>query len=42
MRKKLSQIILGLIGWSVKFDVDPIPDKYILAVIPHTSNLDFF
>lgn len=42
MGKKLSQIILGFFGWSVEFDVDPIPDKYILAVIPHTSSWDFF
>lgn len=42
MSKNLSRFILKLIGWEVNFDVQPIPDKYILAVVPHTSSWDFF
>lgn len=25
----------------MKFDIDPIPDKFVIAVIPHTSSWDF-
>jgi 1-acyl-sn-glycerol-3-phosphate acyltransferase len=41
MGKKLSIFLLKLFGWKVNFNLDPIPDKFIIAVIPHTSNWDF-
>lgn len=40
--QKLSGYILDKLGWKVitrfKFDID----KYVFAVVPHTSNWDFF
>lgn len=41
MGKKLSSFILRLLGWEVRFDIAPIPDKFVIAVIPHTSSWDF-
>lgn len=32
--------ILHLCGWSVHIDI-PVPDKCVICVAPHTSNLDF-
>jgi 1-acyl-sn-glycerol-3-phosphate acyltransferase len=41
MGRNLSLKILKWIGWKVNFDIKPVPDKFIIAVIPHTSNWDF-
>ena len=40
MRKISSFIVNNLLGWKVEGDV-PTEDKYIFAVLPHTSNWDF-
>lgn len=42
MGKKLTQFILKLIGWQIRFNVQPVPDKFIIVIVPHTSNWDFF
>lgn len=39
--KTLSRLILRFFGWHLTGGVPPDLDKYILAVIPHTSNWDF-
>jgi 1-acyl-sn-glycerol-3-phosphate acyltransferase len=39
MKRKICQFILKLIGWKVSLKIT-IPDKCILCVAPHTSNLD--
>ena len=40
MKKGLSKFILKLMGWKVG-DVLPEVDKCVIAVAPHTSNMDF-
>lgn len=37
----LSARILALFGWRIKLSERPFPEKYIVIVIPHTSNWDF-
>ncbi|MEZ4989368.1 MAG: lysophospholipid acyltransferase family protein [Saprospiraceae bacterium] len=37
----ISKAILKLLGWRLEVPPKPWPDKYILIVIPHTSNWDF-
>ncbi len=40
MEKRISQFLLKLMGWKVKNIMPEIP-KCVIAVAPHTSNLDF-
>jgi 1-acyl-sn-glycerol-3-phosphate acyltransferase len=37
----LSKVILRLFGWKITGEVSSDLQKYILAVVPHTSNWDF-
>lgn len=39
--KKISAFILRLLGWSLRGGIPKDLNKYILAVVPHTSNWDF-
>ena len=41
MFKALSNLILKTLGWKIMVTTLPFPDKYIIIVIPHTSNWDF-
>lgn len=41
MFKGFSNWILKTLGWKIKVTTLPFPDKYIIIVIPHTSNWDF-
>ncbi len=41
MSSKFSSWILKLLGWRVETETWPLPPKYVLAVVPHTSNIDF-
>lgn len=41
MWSKISAWILKILGWRIQIDTYPLPPKYIIAVVPHTSNLDF-
>ncbi|NRB46607.1 MAG: 1-acyl-sn-glycerol-3-phosphate acyltransferase [Saprospiraceae bacterium] len=41
MFSKISAFILGLFGWKVELAFEKFPDKYIIAVVPHTSAWDF-
>ena len=34
-------IFIKLLGWKLEPHFDQFPDKYIIAVVPHTSNWDF-
>ena len=38
--KKLADGLLSALGWTVHCD-DPLTDRYVLIVAPHTSNWDF-
>ena len=40
MKEKLSQFILKLMGWKVANIIPEVP-KCVIAVAPHTSNMDF-
>ena len=40
MRKKLSRLILKILGWRAVLKVQ-IPEKCVFCVAPHTSNSDF-
>lgn len=41
MKRWISRTILRLLGWEIKGAVPPNLRKYIIVVIPHTSNWDF-
>lgn len=41
MIQAISKYILRLLGWKLDLPPKPWPDKYIIIVIPHTSNWDF-
>ena len=41
MGSKLSQFIFNLFGWRVEVETNDFPPKYIVVVLPHTSNWDF-
>ncbi|MDD4727727.1 MAG: 1-acyl-sn-glycerol-3-phosphate acyltransferase [Dysgonamonadaceae bacterium] len=40
MKKKISQFVLKLMGWKIG-NVTPEIPKCVIAVAPHTSNMDF-
>jgi 1-acyl-sn-glycerol-3-phosphate acyltransferase len=40
--QKLSQLLLNISGWKAYSNVNPIPDKCVFCVAPHTSNWDFW
>ena len=43
MKKRLYQFIfIKLLGWKIVGTIEPEVKKCIMAVIPHTSNFDFF
>ncbi|MCB0791783.1 MAG: 1-acyl-sn-glycerol-3-phosphate acyltransferase [Flavobacteriales bacterium] len=42
MFRRFSIAMFRIMGWSVRSDMPPDLDKYIIVVAPHTSNLDFF
>jgi len=43
MKKRLYEFIFTkILGWKITGTFDPAVKKCILAVLPHTSNLDFF
>lgn len=41
MWSKISALILKSLGWRIQIEAYPLPPKYIIAVVPHTSSLDF-
>lgn len=41
MTGAISRFILKLLGWRLELPPQPWPDKYVLTVVPHTSNWDF-
>ncbi|PHN08308.1 lysophospholipid acyltransferase family protein [Flavilitoribacter nigricans] len=41
MIQAVSKFILNTLGWRLDLHPKPWPDKYIIIVIPHTSNWDF-
>lgn len=41
MGDKFADWLLKLLGWRVEAEEMPFPKKYIICVIPHTSNWDF-
>lgn len=41
MMQAISKFILRLLGWRLEMPPKPWPEKYIIIVIPHTSNWDF-
>lgn len=41
MMSRVSAFILKFFGWKIVLDYDEIPIKYVMIVIPHTSNWDF-
>lgn len=41
MLNKFADWLLNLLGWRVATEQLPFPKKYIIIVIPHTSNWDF-
>jgi 1-acyl-sn-glycerol-3-phosphate acyltransferase len=41
MMQAISKFILKTIGWRLEVPPKPWPDKYVMIVIPHTSNWDF-
>ena len=42
MFKRFSTYWLKKNGWSIKGDFEPLPDKFIVIVAPHTASFDFF
>ena len=42
MFKRFSAYWLKKNGWSFEGDFEPLPDKYIIIVAPHTATIDFF
>ncbi len=41
MGQKISQFIFNLFGWKATVETNNFPPKYIVIVLPHTSNWDF-
>jgi 1-acyl-sn-glycerol-3-phosphate acyltransferase len=43
MFSPISSFILKLLGWNldIQFDLKDVPKKFVIIVIPHTSNWDF-
>ncbi len=41
MMSKISKWLLKLWGWRMEIETWPLPDKYIIIVVPHTSWWDF-
>ena len=41
MKSKIARWLLKIWGWHVEFEEWPLPDKYVLIAIPHTSGWDF-
>ena len=41
MAKTISTWLLKILGWTITLELKQFPDKYIVAVVPHTSNWDF-
>lgn len=41
MKRWISRLILRLLGWKIKGAIPHYLRKYIIVVIPHTSNWDF-
>lgn len=37
----ISSFILKILGWKVQLPPKPWPEKYVIIVVPHTSNWDF-
>lgn len=42
MFKRFSAYWLKKNGWSFEGDFEPLPDKFIIIVAPHTATIDFF
>ncbi len=40
MMQKINRILLKMMGWKIKLEVEKIP-KCVISVAPHTSNWDF-
>ena len=41
MIARISKWILKIFGWKIEVELDEFPPKYVIIVVPHTSNWDF-
>jgi len=41
MSQVISKFILKILGWRLDIPPKPWPEKYVIIVLPHTSNWDF-
>ena len=41
MFRAISRFLLRILGWTIITEYDELPKKYVIIVIPHTSNWDF-
>ncbi len=41
MKRAIYTLMMRIIGWGIINHNEVMPDKYVVAVIPHTSNWDF-